>query len=133
MSIATTWRPAAARACRMSRKSSLLPVYPGTRRAGCPPRTPLGGGASRAANLPRLVSMVSRRTPEGNCRAFGVLTGRQPTHGYSGYALTQSLLFLEVRVKNLASRAAFAAAPRPAAAAAWLALLRGSLGLGRGW
>jgi hypothetical protein len=30
--------------------------------------------------------MVSRRTPEGNCRAFGVLTGRQPTQGRSGYA-----------------------------------------------
>ena len=40
-----------------------------------------------AANLPRLVSMVSRRTPEGNCSALGVLTGGQPTQGYSAYAL----------------------------------------------
>src|SRR5580704_3597233 len=125
MSIATTWRPAAARACRMSRKSSLLPVYPGTRRAGCRSRTPLGGSASSAANLPRLVSMVSRRTPEGNCRAFGVLTGRQPTHGFWGYALTQSLLLLGRLAEHLASRAALAAAPRPATPAAGLASLRG--------
>src|ERR1700753_2374993 len=58
----------------MARKSSLLPVKPGTRTAGCRSQTPVPGMASSTAKLPRLGSMNVRRTQSGRRRDVGVLT-----------------------------------------------------------
>src|SRR6201994_2725339 len=62
----------------MARKSSLLPVKPGTRTAGCRSQTPVPGMASSAAKPPRLVSTTVRRTLSGRLRDVGVLTVGTP-------------------------------------------------------
>src|SRR5690606_1588122 len=63
---------------RIARKSSLLPVYPGTRRAGQRSATPLTGRASKAANEPSGVSICLTLTPGGRVRKRGVLTKNPP-------------------------------------------------------
>src|SRR5215472_4992848 len=63
----------------IGRKSSLLPVKPGTSSAGRRSHTPVAGIASNAANRPRAVFKVNRRTPAGTSTERGVLTGGHPT------------------------------------------------------
>src|SRR5579875_1837783 len=77
--MATTRRPAAPSWRRIGRKSSLLPVKPGTSRAGRRSHTPVAGSASNAANEPRSVGRVIHRTPGGTSMERGVLTGGHPT------------------------------------------------------
>src|SRR5215469_1104410 len=75
MSTAITRRPARASGASTGRKSSLLPVYPGISSAGCRSAAPAAGSASSAANEPRSVSTVTRRTPSGSRNILGVLMG----------------------------------------------------------
>src|ERR1700683_13252 len=77
--MAVTGRPAAASDSSTERKSSLLPVYPGTSKAGCRSPPP-GGTAHSAANGPRDVRMVVALTRGDICSDRGVLTARQPTY-----------------------------------------------------
>ena len=57
----------------------MLPVKPGTSSAGRRSHTPVAGMASNAANRPRRVFTVIRRTPGGTSVERGVLTGGHPT------------------------------------------------------
>src|SRR5579875_2675184 len=79
MSMAATTRPAAASDSSTARKSSLLPVYPGTSSAGWRSPIPPGGAAISAANRPREVMRTVCLIRRERRRDRGVLTVRQTT------------------------------------------------------